>query len=171
MMFLIIWMSPQYASCPIAIDIFMKRFFDRIGIEHSSLICFWLGITSRRTLKSEKLFSLGGGNRAEMNDSQQFERRTRTKFALLAANRWVAVASSTASLPHQSNVSAPILDCRPFPPSDAWPTAFNNISAQFLSRTVVSDNWALNCLSAAPNYEILDLIGWQGGNLPHTGVM
>ena len=52
-------------------------------------------------------------------------------------------------------VSAPILDCRPLPPSDAWPTAFNNISAQFLSRTVVSDNGALNCLSATPNYEIV----------------
>jgi len=49
---------------------------------------------------------------------------------------------------------APLFDCRPLPPSDAWPTAFNNISAQFLSRTVVSDNVALNCLSAAPNYEI-----------------
>lgn len=45
---------------------------------------------------------------------------------------------------------APLLDSRPLPPSDVRPTAFNNISAQFLSRTLVSDNVALNCLSSPP---------------------
>jgi len=128
-------MSLQYASCPIVICIFMNPFFDQIGIAHSYLISFLSETTSRHILKGENHFIMH--NTTKMNDSPSKSKgELKSSSPCLLKIGGCGVRDDNSSSLTYIKCLAPILDCRPFPPSDTWPTAFNNTSVQFI---LVSD--------------------------------
>jgi len=62
--------------------------------------------------------------------------------ALLVGNRLGEYVDSNPNHKLKTRVPyllklAPLLECRPLPPSSAWPTAFNNTCAQFLPSNVL----------------------------------